>query len=277
MGQPNSTRGSAVVTGGGRGLGREIAVELAVRGFDVFAGVRRSSAVEPFELPADCPGGVTILEMDVTAAPPKLPDDLAVLVNNAGVRFDYLPIEAVPLDDIHQIFETNVIGAVRMCQAAVPIMRRQGGGAICNITTCGILLPMPFHSIYRASKAALSVVSESLRIEVAPFGIRVIEVPLGSVDTEMLATSPLHRPPAAIRLADYEQLARQFVDLIDPDAVVVASPQAAAAAIADAILASGGPLRWPADPGGAAIVAGSGFEAHEARLRSLMERLQLSP
>ena len=121
-------KGTAVVTGASRGIGRAVAVELAARGFDTVATMRDPAA------------GATLSDMrverlDVTdPASITLPDGLRVLVNNAGVESDNLPIEFMPLDAWKQLFTTNVFGLVEVTKRAVPLMRAAGGGVICNIT-----------------------------------------------------------------------------------------------------------------------------------------------
>ena len=106
----------------------------------------------------------------------ELPDDLRVLVNNAGVEDENLPLEVMPAEVWRKLFETNVFGLVEVTKRAVPIMRAGGGGVICNVTSSSTLAPVPFLGAYRASKAAVSAIGESLRAEVAPFGIRVVEI-----------------------------------------------------------------------------------------------------
>src|SRR5207253_2387028 len=123
-------------------------------------------------------------------------DGLRVLVNNAGVESDNLPIEYMPLESWQRLFATNVFGLVEVTKRAVPIMRAAGGGVICNVTSSSTLAPVPFLGTYRASKAAVTALGESLAAEVAQFGIRVIEIMPGPIETSMLAASD--RPAAAV-------------------------------------------------------------------------------
>ena len=93
-----------------------------------------------------------------------LPDGLRVLVNNAGVESDNLPLEFMPLESWRRLFETNVFGLVEVTQARGPDhARAAGGGVICNVTSSSTLAPVPFLGTYRASKAAVSAIGESLR------------------------------------------------------------------------------------------------------------------
>jgi NAD(P)-dependent dehydrogenase (short-subunit alcohol dehydrogenase family) len=233
--------GSAVVTGASRGIGRAVAIELARRGFDVVATMRDVTMGE------DLPEGITVRRMDVDdPATIDLPDDLRVLVNNAGVEDDNLPIEVMPLEVWRRLFETNVFGLVSVTSAAIPVLRANGGGVICNVTSSSILAPVPFLGAYRASKAAVSALGESLMAEVAQFGIRVVEIMPGPIETDMLATSD--RPAAAIDHEPYRALAETMWDMRQQVRDHYTPAPAAAAAIADAVLDDGGPLRYGCDP-----------------------------
>ena len=248
-------QGPAVVTGAGRGLGRALAVELARRGFDVHAGVRDPSAVTGLEDEgARTKGSVCVVGLDVTTPDAiELPAGLRVLVNNAGIERDYLPVEAAPISQWREVFETNLFGLVEVTRRAIPLMRESGGGVICNVTSSSLLVAVPFYSVYRASKAAVAALGESLRAEVAPFGIRVVEVLPGPIDTDMLAASA--RMPEAAGVAGYEALARAQMEGRAGIAGFITPPADAAAAICDAILDDSGPLRVGCDDLGDQLLA----------------------
>ncbi len=222
-------RESAVVTGASRGIGRAVALELATRGYDVVATMREpadgSSLLEAAETTAGPgnEGSIRIERLDVNdPAPIRLPDTLEVLVNNAGVETDNLPIEHGDIDrHWRHLFETNLFGLVRVTQAAIPKLRANGGGVICNVTSSSILAPVPFLGMYRASKAAVTAMGESLAAEVAPFGIRVVEILPGPIVTDMLRNS--EKPAEAIEFPEYRDLAetmwqirRQITDQYTP-------------------------------------------------------------
>ena len=118
-----------------------------------------------------------------------LPDDLRILVNNAGIDTDYLPVEHANVDDWRRLFETNVFGVVGLTSAAIPILRANRPSVVCTISSSSIIAAVPFYSAYRASKAAVSAFDDSLRVEVAPFGIRVVEILPGPIDTDMFRLS----------------------------------------------------------------------------------------
>lgn len=117
--------GAAVVSGASRGLGRAIALELAARGFDVIAGVRDPAVGPALEAEAEGRRGtLRAVQLDVTDLrgfdPPR---DLRVLVNNAGFRGRYLPIENAPPEEWRRTFETNVFGLVELTRRVIPLLR----------------------------------------------------------------------------------------------------------------------------------------------------------
>jgi NAD(P)-dependent dehydrogenase (short-subunit alcohol dehydrogenase family) len=238
--------GSALVTGASRGIGRAVAVELANRGFTTWATMRDPAGGA--DLSAETSGHLTVRPLDVTdPGSYELPDDLRVLVNNAGIDTEYLPVENCNLDDWRSLFETNVLGVVGMTKHAIPTLRRNQPSVICNITSSSIIASVPFYSAYRATKAAVSAFGDSLRVEVAPFGIRVVEILPGPIDTDMFRLSA--GVQEAVQFDEYQSLATLAAqsrrDHADP---LVASPSVAAARIVDAILDTSGPMRHGCDP-----------------------------
>ncbi len=194
-------RGSALVTGASRGIGRAVAAALVDAGVTTYSGVRT---------PTGDPIG-TEIHLDLAdLGDYRPPADLAVLVNNAGLDTQYLPAEHLPLDEWREVFEVNVFGLVDLTQRCIPIMRALGGGVIVNLTSSSLAVDMPLYGCYRASKAAVAAMSGSMRVEVAPFDIRVLEVPPGPIATDMLAESD--RRPEAADSPGYEQLAQDVWD-----------------------------------------------------------------
>jgi NAD(P)-dependent dehydrogenase (short-subunit alcohol dehydrogenase family) len=249
-------RGIAVVTGASRGFGRSIAIEMARAGFDVVATMRDPTAGEGLpEAVADTAGSITLMRLDVTAPETiTLPEGLRVLVNNAGTEADYLPVEAVPLEQWRRVFETNLFGLIEVTRRAVPLMRAAGGGVICNITSASLAMSVPFYSVYRASKAAVQTMGESLRAEVGQFGIRVVEILPGPVDTDMLANS--ERRPEAADLPGYEVMAEAMHEGRSGVNDFITPPATAAAAVLEAILDDEGPLRSSCDRLGRLLLSG---------------------
>jgi NAD(P)-dependent dehydrogenase (short-subunit alcohol dehydrogenase family) len=236
--------GSALVTGASRGIGRAIALELAHRGFDTVATMRDPAA--GITMTAETEGRLQVRRLDVTDPSTfELPTDLRVLVNNAGIDTDYLPVEHANVDDWRRMFETNVFGVVALTSAAIPILRANQPAVVCTVTSSSIIASVPFFSAYRASKAAASAFGDSLRVEVAPFGIRVV-LP-GPIDTDMFRLSTGEQ--GAARFDDYRPLADVAASLrrqhADPRVV---DPAQAASAIVEAILDTSGPMRYGCDP-----------------------------
>jgi NAD(P)-dependent dehydrogenase (short-subunit alcohol dehydrogenase family) len=239
--------GAAVVTGASRGIGRAVAVELARRGYRAVAAMRDVRAGEGLGAEAGAPAAIEVSRMDVTRPETiQLPEDLRVLVNNAGVEAAYLPVEEAPVSMWREIFETNLFGLLEVTKRAIPLMRQGGGGVICNVTSSSILAPMPFYAAYRASKAAVSALGESLRAEVAPLGIRVVEIMPGPIATDMYAAS--ERVPEAAQFEPYRRLAQKVFEMRAPVSGMVRPAAEAAVAIADAIEDEAGPLRRGCDP-----------------------------
>jgi NAD(P)-dependent dehydrogenase (short-subunit alcohol dehydrogenase family) len=237
-------QGTAVVTGASRGIGRAVAIELAERGFDTVATMR--DPADGKDLAALGSGRIEVQRLDVTdPASISLPDDLQVLVNNAGVESDNLPLEHMPLESWQRLFATNVFGLVEVSKRAVPIMRAAGGGVICNVTSSSTLAPVPFLGTYRASKAAVTALGESLAAEVAQFGIRVIEIMPGPIETDMLTSSD--KPPAGAEHAEYADLAARMWEGRQAIRDSYTPASEAARRIVDAICADDGPIRYGCD------------------------------
>ena len=256
--------GVALVTGAGRGIGRGVALELARRGFDVVATMRDPSSTAGDSLrnewdakqtagDAAAVGSLRVEALDVTVPSSiSVPTGLRVLVNNAGVDDENHPFEETELDVWRRVFETNVFGVVEVTKRAVPVLRAAGGGVVCNVTSAGLLAPMPFFSVYRASKAAVAAIGETLRAELAPHHIRLLEILPGPIATDMLAASAT--VPEAISSSAYRPLA-EVVAAARGDIDAMATPVVdAARAIVDAILDDDSPLRVSCDPLGIALL-----------------------
>ncbi|HWE68583.1 MAG TPA: SDR family NAD(P)-dependent oxidoreductase [Acidimicrobiales bacterium] len=239
-------RGGALVTGASRGIGRAIALELAHRGFDTVATMRDPD--DGADLASLTSGRLSVRHLDVTdPSSYDLPGDLRVLVNNAGIDTDYLPVEHGDLDDWRSLFETNVLGVVGLTKAAIATLRANQPSVICNVTSSSILAHVPFYSAYRATKAAVSAFGDSLRVEVASSGIRVVEILPGPINTDMFRLSTGEQ--AAGRFERYRALAEEANRLrqehADPQ---VADPAEAAVLIVNAIVSDTGPMRYGCDP-----------------------------
>lgn len=246
------TGGTALVTGASRGIGRAVAVELAQRGFDVVAAMR--NVADGAGLADLAAGRISVATLDVCEpASYVVPDDLRVLVNNAGADGDHVPVEHADLDEWRSIFETNVFGLAALTRTAIPVLRANAPAVIATVTSSSILMPVPFYAAYRASKAAASAICDSMRTELAPHGVRVVEILPGPVRTDMFTDSL--RPPEAAAFPAYRAMAERGAELRRANADPMVEPaERAAAAIVDAILADAGPMRYSCDPLGCGLL-----------------------
>ncbi len=240
--------GTAVVTGASRGIGRAVAVELARVGFDVVATMRTITDGARLEREVtDLPGSLVVQHLDVTDPTNiAMPDQIRVLVNNAAVDLAYEPVEESTLDRWRATFDTNVLGVFAVTRRAIPSLRHAGGGVVCMITSSSLLMPVPFYGAYRASKAAVSALGETLRTELAPFGIRVVEILPGPVDTDMFELSD--RPPELAAGSPYQEAAEHYTRLRRDTASEPVPSAEAAQRIVATILDDDAPLRNACDP-----------------------------
>jgi len=183
-------KGAVVITGASTGIGRACALHLDALGWRVFAGVRSradaervgregSGRISPILFDVTDPGAIALAAKEVGAEVGAA--GLAGLVNNAGIVVS-APMEFVPMDDLRAQFEVNVIGAVAVTQAFLPLLRR-AGGRIVNIGSIGGRIGAPFVGPYAASKAALALMGDSLRRELRGSGVEVALIEPGAVAT----------------------------------------------------------------------------------------------
>jgi NAD(P)-dependent dehydrogenase (short-subunit alcohol dehydrogenase family) len=262
--------GAAVVTGASRGIGRAVAVELARRGFDVTATMRRPDDGDGLAaLVHGGSGSLRVQRLDVTDPQSfEMPTGLRVVVNNAGVEKPHPPFEATPMELWRGMFETNVFGLIEVTRRAIPALRASGGGVVCNVTSSSILAPVPFYAPYRSSKAAVSAIGESLRAELAPLGIRVLEIMPGPIDTDMLAGSD--RPPEAIDFDGYREAAERYYEGRRAIEGQITSTADAANAIVDAVLDDDAPLRVGCDPLAVGMLEGWRASSDEAFMQAML-------
>ena len=193
---------AVLITGCSTGIGRATAERLAGRGWKVYATARNVDDI------SDLAGrGCELLPLDVTdeasmrAAVEEVErreGAVGVLVNNAGYSQSGA-VEEVPMEKVRRQFETNVFGLARMCQLALPGMRRQRWGRIVNISSMGGKLTFPGSGYYHATKHAVEALSDALRFEVAGFGTEVVVVEPGIIRTRFAdaATGSMQNSPGA--------------------------------------------------------------------------------
>ncbi|MGB9723328.1 MAG: SDR family oxidoreductase [Chloroflexia bacterium] len=175
-----------LITGASSGIGQACARYLAGQGYRVFGTSRRPEAsAADFEM----------IPMDVTDDDSvrrgveevmRRASRLDVLVNNAGFGLAGSVEDTTP-EEAREQMETNFFGTLRLCRAVLPIMRAQRSGTIVNIGSLAGLIALPFQGLYSASKFALEGLTEALRMEVRPFGIRVVLIEPGDTRTNFTA------------------------------------------------------------------------------------------
>jgi NAD(P)-dependent dehydrogenase (short-subunit alcohol dehydrogenase family) len=181
---------TALVTGASSGIGEATALQLAELGYTVYAAARR---VERMSDLAD--RGIRTRSVDVTDDPSMVAlvemiiadtGRIDVLVNNAGYG-SYGALEDIPIEEARRQFEVNVFGLARLIQLVLPQMRAQRDGYLVNVSSMGGRIWEPLGSWYHASKFAVEGLSDSLRVEVAEFGIKVVIIEPGSIRSEWSA------------------------------------------------------------------------------------------
>jgi NAD(P)-dependent dehydrogenase (short-subunit alcohol dehydrogenase family) len=229
-----------LITGCSTGFGRATAVELKKRGHEIVATARRPEVLEDLDvderLRLDVDDDASVTEAVAAAG------SVDALVNNAG--FGVVgPIEHVPVSEIRRMFETNVLGAIRMIQALVPQMRERGSGTIVNVTSLAGRVTGPLGGTYAATKHALEAISESLHLEVGHFGIRVRIVEPGFFATDFQGKEPRF----GLDGAPYDELDREWEGAMEKLRGGGEAPGAepVAQVIADAVEATEPKLRWP--------------------------------
>jgi NAD(P)-dependent dehydrogenase (short-subunit alcohol dehydrogenase family) len=196
-GARGADRPSVLVTGASTGIGEATARRLAARGWHVYASVRNAG---------EAPDGTTELLFDVTDGPAIAGaalgiDRLDALVDNAGIAIA-APLEFLPPEELSRQLDVNVIGQLRVLQAFLPALR-EGRGRVVLMGSIAGRSALPFLGAYAMSKHALEAMADSLRVELAPWGMHVAIVEPGTIATPIW-TKPQRSadalPPQAVEL-----------------------------------------------------------------------------
>jgi NAD(P)-dependent dehydrogenase (short-subunit alcohol dehydrogenase family) len=184
---------SVLISGASRGIGRATALRLARAGWTVYATVRRTADGE--ELVAAAAGGELVpLQLDVTsdeqiaALDQALPERLDAIVNNAGIVVSG-PLETLSADDLREQFEVNVVGAVALTNLVLPRLRAARGRIVFVSSLSGIV-STPMTGAYNASKFAIEAIADAWRLELRPWGVRVVLVEPAMTDTDLWRNAP---------------------------------------------------------------------------------------
>ena len=182
-----------LITGASSGIGKAIGEFLHHKGFVVYGTSRNPEKITNSVFP--------LIALDVRNSESiqvavskviAISGRLDILINNAGVGITG-PLEEIPLAEIKANFDTNFFGPIEVMKAVLPQMREQQSGLIINITSIAGYMGLPYRSIYSASKGALSIITEALRMEVKSFGIQITDVAPGDFATN-IAAGRYHAP-----------------------------------------------------------------------------------
>ncbi len=190
-----------LITGGSSGIGKSIGEFLHQKGFVVYGTSRNPEKITNSIFP--------LVALDVrdkqsivncVAEVIQKSGRLDIVINNAGVGITG-PIEEIPTEEIRNNFETNLFGPIEVMKAVLPQMRAQKSGLIINITSIAGYMGLPYRGIYSASKGALELITEALRMEVKSFGIQITNVAPGDFATN-IAAGRYHAP--VVKASAYE-------------------------------------------------------------------------
>jgi NAD(P)-dependent dehydrogenase (short-subunit alcohol dehydrogenase family) len=201
-----------LITGISSGFGKKTAELLSQNGHIVYGTIRTDCDVDP---------NVKVLKMDLTdvgsiknAVEKVIQNEgrIDVLINNAGMHLGG-SIEEAPVELFTRQMNTNFNGLVHILQAALPYMRKNGGGTIINFSSIGGLMGLPFQAFYSSSKFAIEGLSEALRMELKPFNIKVVVINPGDFHTSNTA----NRTNITVAGGPYEEQFKHSLSIIEKD------------------------------------------------------------
>jgi short-subunit dehydrogenase len=201
-----------LVTGASSGIGKSIALFLSEKGYKVYGTSRNPKITEKFSF--ECIA-LDVLKVDTikTAVDLILKKEgrIDVLINNAGMGITG-PVEETPSIEMKSVFNTNFFGAIEVMKAVLPHMREQNSGTIINVTSIAGYMGLPFRGLYSATKGALELITEAIRMEVKNFGVRVVNVAPGDFATN-IAAGRYHTP--VFDNSAYKETYQANLDLMD--------------------------------------------------------------
>jgi NAD(P)-dependent dehydrogenase (short-subunit alcohol dehydrogenase family) len=201
-----------LITGGSSGIGKSIGEFLHHKGFVVYGTSRNpervlNSVFPLIALDVRNSESIRVAVAKIIATSGRLD----IVINNAGVGITG-PLEEIPTAEIKNNFETNFFGPIEVMKAVLPQMRSQKSGLIINITSIAGYMGLPYRSVYSASKGALELITEALRMEVKSFGIQITNVAPGDFATN-IASGRFHAP--LIKGSAYEITYGNTLQLMD--------------------------------------------------------------
>jgi NAD(P)-dependent dehydrogenase (short-subunit alcohol dehydrogenase family) len=199
----------ALVTGASAGIGRDTALRLAREGWEVFAAARRAERLESLRDEAGPALHAIALDVNDAASIAAATETIFeatggygvdAVVNNAGIAIAGA-LSDVTDEELRLQFETNVFGLMAVTRAFLPRMIARRQGRIVNVSSSGGQISLPLVGVYHATKFAVEALSDALRWEVSPFGVRVSVIAPGPVRTELgdkLMASAKRAPPGSV-------------------------------------------------------------------------------
>lgn len=236
---------TVLITGCSSGFGLETARLFLDREWNVVATMRtpRMDVLPPSErlrvVALDVTDAQSILRAIDTAGP------IDVLVNNAGIGL-LNALEGVSMDTVREVFETNTLGTIAMTQAVLPQFRARTSGVIVNVTSSVTLRPLHLLSVYTASKAAVNAFSDSLALELEPFGIRVRVVIPGLAPDTAFAQNAMARSMEGGIPEPYAELAEAVIARLREAEGPITHPSDVASAVWRAAVDPSCPAHLPA-------------------------------
>ena len=250
-----------IVTGASAGIGEAASRRLFKEGATVVIAARRAEKLEALKREIDSAGGRALaVAGDITSQEDRkrLVDEtmrafgrIDGLVNNAGYG-QRGPIELVPIEAIRQNFETNLFSLIALTQLVIPIMREQRSGRIVNISSVAGRIARPLSSVYDATKHALEAISDGLRGELAPFGIKVVVIEPGFIITEFLGVATERARPIIEDAGPYAESFTRLAGVIQRMRKMAGRPEDIAEVIYKALSARNPRTRYAA-PGHARL------------------------
>lgn len=190
---------TAVVTGASSGIGEATARRLAAEGYDVVAGARRRERLDALaaEVPSIRPVTLDVTSQESVEALAASLERCDVLVNNAGGALGMESVAEGRLDEWQRMYDTNVLGTLRMTQALLPMLIESGDGVLVLLTSTAGLVPYEGGGGYVAAKHAQSSMAGTLRLELVGRPVRIVEIAPGMVHSEGFAVTRFRGDEAA--------------------------------------------------------------------------------
>jgi short-subunit dehydrogenase len=250
-----------IVTGASAGIGEATVKMIATAGASVVLVARRKEKLDQLkqQIEQDATRAL-VITADITSAEDRQRivsatmsefGRIDALVNNAGYG-QRGPIEMVPVDAIRRNFETNLFSLIGLTQLVIPIMRNQGSGRIVNVSSVAGRIARPLSSVYDSTKHALEAVSDGLRGELAPFGIKVVIIEPGFIVTEFLEAANDASKETLENLGPYRESFERLSGVIQRVRKMAGNPEDIAEVIFKALSARSPRMRYAA-PGHARL------------------------